>query len=387
MTRALLLLMGGRSLPDMLFVKYMVKNWVPDRIFAITTRRGWDDAEQFKAFSHTHFGCDIEVLDIVDPFDEEQVKARCNEALALSPDTEWVAHFTGSPKAVGIYAYEVMKEHGFPFYFLDTDGQRAISLPSKNTITIYPEELYRATVQEYMGAYGRTGIEHKDNSYHIQAQEWYSIAELFVEDYDATMALLEGVRKTKERHHLTPTVSFKAQQLVQKLQDVGFLTIERQTAEYSECNLLDDQRYKFVAGGWLEVYVWCQLCQENFADDCEWGHIIKRDQTLRRIHVSNELDIAVTYNAKLLIGECKTSAKPFDSIYLDKLNSIAHLIGMGYVRQVFITNHPRPPEKNKSFSNFCRQAKVRNILVITGEQLPHIGKLLKQEIMDLDRNR
>ena len=388
MTKALLLLTGGRGLPDMLFVKYMMKNWTPDRIFAITTERGRDEATQFKEFSRTRFGSEIEILGTIDPFDEEQVKAQCNKAFNLSPDAEWVVHFTGSPKAAGIYAYEIMKEKGYPFYFLDTDGKRAVALPPKNVIDIDTKELYYATVEEYMEAYGRIGIEYKDNSYHVQAQKWYSIAELLAGDYNATMALLEGVRKTKKSHHLKPTVPVGAAQLVQKLQAIDFLTIESQTAESIECNLLDDHRYKFIAGGWLEVYVWHQINQEHFADDLQWGHTIKKhDQTSENIPASNELDIALTCNAKLLIGECKTSAKPFASIFLDKLNSIAHLVGMGYVRQVFITNHPEPSEKDRSFSNFRRQAKVRGIKIITGDQLPEIGKLLKKEIADTNRSR
>jgi hypothetical protein len=37
-------------------------------------------------------------------------------------------------------------------------------------------------------------------------------------------------------------------------------------------------------------------------------------------------------------------------------------------------------QKRESFDNFQRQADVRRIRIITGEQLPEVGKLLRQQI-------
>ncbi len=90
--------------------------------------------------------------------------------------------------------------------------------------------------------------------------------------------------------------------------------------------------------------------------------------------------MALTYKARLLIAECKTSRNPFETDHLYKLHSVAELVGGNYVRQVFITNCPRPKTNNESFDNFCRQADVRHIFVVTGEQLTGIGPLLKQQI-------
>lgn len=388
MTRALLLLTGGRSLPDMLFVKYMIEHWHPDFIYTITTRQGKKDAENLKHFAQKHFHSKIDILPIIDPFQEEQVKASCRKAFSSKPDAEWICHFTSSPKAVGLYAREVAQGYGVPFYFLDTGGQQVVSFV-KNDNLIDVNKLYNVTVDEYMGAYGRTCGVNNGRPYHDNAEAWYPVAELLVQDYTATQALSKGLRKAQNSRSLTPVIAVEARGLLQKLQEHDFLSIEDESAEGIECTILDKEKRQFLGGDWLEVYVWYQTQQKHFADDCQWGRTIKIDRKLTTIIESitprddgafNELDVLLTYQARLLIAECKTSIDPFDSAYLNKLYAITNLIGMGYVRQVFITNCPRPQGKNRRFDNFCKQAEARRITVITGDELPIIGKRLQEEI-------
>ena len=356
MTRALLLLTGGRGLPDMLFVKYMTEHWHPDFIFTITTTQGEHDANNLKQFAKKHFHCDIEILPLVDPFQEEQVKERCREAFSSKPDAEWICHFTSAPKTVGIYAYEVAQEYEFAYYFLDTGGQQVVSfIPKEDSID--SKELYKATVEEYMEAYGRTCKVHRGRHYQENAESWYPVAEALVQDYEQTQILLQGLRKaqnTRPSRSLTPVISVKALHLLQTLQKHDFLVIERETADEVQCTIMDREKQQFLTGDWLEIYVWYQTHQEHFVDDCQWGRTIKIDKKLASIIASitpsnttpsNELDVLLTYQARLLIAECKTSIDPFDSAYLNKLYAITNLVGMGYVRQVFITNCPRPLRK------------------------------------------
>ena len=387
MTRAVLLLTGGRGLPDMLFVKYMIEYWHPDFICTITTAQGRNDAENLKDFAQRHFHCIIEVLPIIDPFNEEQVKARCEEAFSSQADAEWICHFTSAPKGVGIYAYEVAQKHKAAYYFLDTGGRQVLSFVKKDE-WIDVQKLYKATVKEYMGAYGRACNSHRGLAYQSNAEAWYPVADALVQDFEATQALLVGLRKAQNAtpsHSLTPVISTKARHLLKILQEHGFLVIEREVGDEIQCTIVGSDQCQFLTGDWLEVYAWHQARQTDFADDYQWGLSIRLEKKLADIIPSNELDVLLTYRAKLLIAECKTSIDPFDSSYLDKLYAISNLVGMGYVSQVFITNRPKPRSRTRRFDSFCKQAAVRNIKVITGEQLPEIGKLLKEAVADSNR--
>lgn len=337
MTKALLLLTGGRMLPDLLFVKYMLTSWEPDCVLAITTQRGEKDTKKLQQFLSSHFKCDIKMLSTIGPSSEEDVKKRCNEALASQNDVEWVIHFTGAPKTVGIFAYEVAREHNIPYCFLDTESGQLVSLVKD--FDAETKNLFAATVEEYMLSYGRECKIHKRETYVEKAQEWYPIAELMANSSAETRVLLKALRKAQSnKQQLTPLVPAEARKLVQKLEEYKLLVSTNQESGEIVCTLKDDDARKFLYGDWLEIYVWHKVHQEGFADDCLWGLVINVNE-LQKLITSNELDISLTYKARLLIAECKTSLDPFDSEYLNKLYAISNLIGKDYVRQVFITDH------------------------------------------------
>lgn len=372
MTKALLLLTGGRGVPDMLVIKYLR----PDIVFNITTEKGLKDAQTFEKFAFKHFNCKVEVLPPVNPYKEQEIKDRCREALQREPEAEWIMHFTGSPKIVGIYAHDLAREHDIPLWFLDTEGKQVVSLVEDCEIDY--GTLFKASVEEYMGAYGRTYEIAKSRDYREEAESWYPVAYALAHDSESTQILLKATRSTDS---LNIQVDIRAEQLARQLSSLGILTITKEAANGLYCKISGNKRREFLLGDWLEVYVWQEAIKAGFADDCQWGYKIPVDQKVAVTLPSNELDVALAYRARLLIAECKTSRDPFDPIYLDKLYAIANLIGGGYVRQVFVTNCPRPPKGNNDrFDNFARQAEVRRISVITGEQLSYVGALLQQQI-------
>lgn len=127
-------------------------------------------------------------------------------------------------------------------------------------------------------------------------------------------------------------------------------------------------------GDWLEVYVWKEVAKAHFADDCQWGCQIINEAEI-------ELDLALLYKAQLLIAECKAEREPFKGKreFLAKLDATAKLLGGEYVSKLFITNQPGIGE---SYESFCKQARDRHIVVVTGERLPEIGYILKNEAMN-----
>jgi hypothetical protein len=263
----------------------------------------------------------------------------------------------------------VARDLGVPCWFLDTDGKQVISLVEN--MQVDNEVLFNASVKEYIGAYGRTYEIPKSLSYRKDAEAWYPISRELVLHLDMTQTFLIGVKGNKL---LTHTVDAKTLPLLKHLEAMSAVTIETVQGNNVSYTITSSNMCEFLQGDWLEVYVWHEAREANIADDYQWGYKIKADLP------SNELDVALTYKARLLIAECKTLSKPFNPELLYKLHSVADLVGGNYVRQVFITNHVKPDSKSESFENFCQQAAIRRTIVVTGEQLPYIARILQQQI-------
>lgn len=167
MAKTLLLLTGGRGVPDMLVVKYLR----PDTILNLTTSQGLKTAQNLKSFVESHFHCQMEILPTIDPYNEQDIKDACKAALLRYPEADWVIHFTSSPKIVGIYAHDVAREYNTPYWFLDTDGKQVVSLVRGSDVN--NNELYNATVEEYMGSYGRTYEIPKSQTYRKKANSGF----------------------------------------------------------------------------------------------------------------------------------------------------------------------------------------------------------------------
>ncbi|MBV8822300.1 MAG: hypothetical protein JO123_05865 [Ktedonobacteraceae bacterium] len=92
------------------------------------------------------------------------------------------------------------------------------------------------------------------------------------------------------------------------------------------------------------------------------------------------------YHAQLVIAECKSVEKPFEmgklskyqSDYLRDIDAVAQLLGGTYVGKVFITNQPGA---GQSYQIFKQHAHDRNIIVVTREDLPKVGEILKEAAM------
>ena len=374
MTKALLMLSGGRSLPDLLVLKYLR----PDVAINITTTQGRANARYFQQFSQAHFGLTMEVPPAINPFNEQEIKNACRAALQCLPGAEWTMHITTSPKIVGIYAHDIAREYGIPCWFLDTDGKQVVSLV-KQSEKVDNERFFKVTVEEYMQAYGRTYEIPKPPAYRQMAESWYATASALAHEPDATQLLLKAIREARQ-DPLAIAMDVQTEQLIQQLAALGVLSITGKSAYRLNCTIANSEHLEFLKGDWLEVYVWTETIKARFADDCQWGYKIRTELP------ANELDLVLTYNARLLIAECKTSKDPFATDHLYKLHSVADLVGGNYVRQVLITNCLQPKRKNNQFDNFTQQAKLRRISVITGEQLPEVSALLQQEIKATGRS-
>lgn len=157
--------------------------------------------------------------------------------------------------------------------------------------------------------------------------------------------------------------------ILRKLKQVRLL--ERlQVADGDVSFLIPCDAYKeFINGKWLEVYVFNQL--KGFFGDCRCG------QTLRTPSGPREVDFIGLKSGRFTLASCKTSLLPFDSAYLEELQSLSAQIGEPSCARYFVTDgdgHVRD-EKGRQFEAF---AEEHAITIVVGRDLRNIEAIVRR---------
>jgi hypothetical protein len=96
----------------------------------------------------------------------------------------------------------------------------------------------------------------------------------------------------------------------------------------------------------------------------------------------SEIDLFCLHQGQPLIASCKTEDSSFKSRYLDELQSRADMVGGKYCGKLFITNVPAPSpntQERRDFDRFLEQAQAREIVVVTGDRLTDLPRVLLTE--------
>lgn len=385
--RALLILVGGRQIPNLLSAQYLM----PDVVVPITSRDAMGDNGAWSSIDHAlRQICPDGVVDPrkeeqfkVDAFDLEEVRTACNAALDLHPDAEWISNVTCATTIMSIGAYEVGRQRNTSIWYFDTATRRVVTLSGNPP----DQDLYHLKVADYMGAYGRRPkVVEKPPS-----QQQVNFARKLASVPADAMKFREALRKAKAnegksdqpRNILLKAISATTQEFCELAKYAGMIERYDMTPENAlYCELPNDRLWKFMEGLWLEVYAWVAAKDADCCDDYQYGlKIPMRDPNESS---SNEIDLALTHAASLLIGECKSERKPFETEHLDHLRTVASMVGGNFVGCVFITGQlasrfPGDQYKEGSFARFCSQARARQIVVVPGEELVNLSAILRRE--------
>lgn len=406
--RALLILIGGRQTPNVLTAQFLK----PDLIVPIASHEAMRPGDTWsKIVPVLKQLCPDGVLDpiAIDAFDPIRIQAECEKVLANHRDATWWINITCGTTLMSLGVSEAAKKFSASsVWYLDSNHRKVITLQGNP-----PDgDVFRLTVSDYLTAFQRRP---KHQSTAIPTQESLNLARIFAQrpyyfiefkkllhgqkanallpDQDATLTLPSGEKLVKDMCRMA-----KAAGLLN-----GYLT----GFDSVSIQVVGPGLWEFVAGKWLEYLVWDAARKAGCFDDIRMSVEIPGQFGL------NELDLAATVSANLLIAECKTDANPFISkaakdrqaehirsnpgfrpevdasrdsgtAYLDKLNSIAGLIGGSFVTKLFICSQRAPdpvkkPWMFKPYESFIGQAKERQIVVITGDQLDRLPALLREQ--------
>jgi len=379
--RGLLLLIGGRQVPNLLTVQYLIPDFVVPIASHAALQPG-DAWSRIKPILQQLSLGDVPDPEPIDAFDLQQVRDACYAAIQQYMDVDWTFNITCGTAIMSIGAYEVGKEVGASVWYLDTATQRVVTLNGNPPA----DKLYHLKVTDYMGVYGR----YPEAIQSDPTLEYISLARKLANDPPLTMAWRDALQKggaDRGKQDQPRRVSFTASHFEAQLPTILDWCASAQAAGLVSSFQLDEddvirgelpnnQLWKFVDGDWLEVYAWSAAHTAGCFDNYRYKLQIPGDAG------SNELDLAITYSASLLIAECKTGKTPFETSNLDKIRSIAGMIGGSFVGCMFITSQsPSGLDKNqrKEYEAFCGQARARRIVVVTGDQLDTLTEILCRE--------
>lgn len=166
------------------------------------------------------------------------------------------------------------------------------------------------------------------------------------------------------------SLGIPARHFAGKLRDLGLLDV-RQSPTMLRVRA-NPHAATFLAGGWLEEFLYHALRESGHFDDVALGVCIL-SQRAPEEEVRNELDVVATRNGRLIVCSCKTGRRTLENasntqgmIYeLDWISRREH-VGI-YCTKALVTNQVDLPEA------FHARARSSGILVVDGRQLPQVA--------------
>ena len=373
---ALLILIGGRQVPNVLTARFLR----PTHIVPIASA---DAMRPDEAWSHVEPVlrqlCPDGLTDplVVDANDPRQTQEACVSVVAAHPGVEWVFNLTCGTKPMSFGAYEVAKTAGASAWYLDTANSRVVTLcgtpPSGNP--------FHMSVAEYMGTHGRQMEPVRTPPEREEVQLATDLARRPVQ----TLRFREILRRAQVNeisNQSSREVTLRSEarwfpELFTLAASAGLLTNLRMQHGLAVCEIKGTALWRFFDGLWLEVLAWSIAKTIPEIDDARMNIAIP-GETGR-----NEVDLALTRAASLLIAECKTEGDAFGKPEtLSKLDSVAGLLGGKYVRRLVICSQIKPDKANPAYASYLSfqdQAAARQIVVVTGEQLTGLKAILTKE--------
>jgi Domain of unknown function (DUF1887) len=409
MKKALLILVGGRIIPNVL----TILNEEPDLIVPIISKDEEKNFERFEKGIRTLFAEKNRSFDWencwdktfkVEAFNLEDIKGKCLQAIDKYPGSEWIFNITSATTIMSMGAYEAAKERlaqGIPIscWYLDTAHNNTVCLTGKER----GASIFDISLDDYVAVHNRRLDNRVWQKPRADIEEqWLPFANFLVEDLkhlDAHKILIAKIREeiaerkkiAKEKNLSsdvdTTSFTFKINptiyDILEKAYAVGLLEDLSKDAENCAFKFSKEQ-FAFFEGTWLELYVWSKISKLEAFKDCRWSqHIVDSDISVttetaryRDRQNENELDVSAIYKAQLFIFECKTGYDAFKSDTIYKLDSVASTFGGGFVSKFLVTSRSQKEIQDEKFEG---KVGIRGIKLITQEKLQNIGQIVEEK--------
>lgn len=406
--KAQLILVGGRPIPNVLTILHQR----PELIVAVCSKQSfkkeWPKLEKAVRKFLPEGTCTI-LPKKTDGFSLEEIKTACESELYQSHD--WLFNITSGTTIMSIGAYEVAKkyaqERSVDCWYLDTARTDVVALTGKQPDDEEIENIFTIRVDEYVTTYDYSLGGEKETSF--KRADWLDFAKTLGQNPDEIkrfeLVLNEVKKQRGNRRKEQPLPSSYSIPIPQSAEKTFALFKVAQNAEIVS-NLqrvngetmsfsISEQQYSFLGGKWLELYVWSvaeELRKQNFFTDCQWSRELLdsngKELSATKNLQNKEIDVSMTYNAQLIVVECKTGKNALKQDNLNSLVALADLLGDDFVTKLFVTDQDRSEKPNKGSASddenngidaALAHISLRKIRLIGREDLPNIDTILREE--------
>ncbi len=383
--RVTVLVLGGRLTPNLvgiltlkpMVVEFIVSKDTPTRYTEIC-----EVLEQFTELDHSAAPRYLSAYDFVANRDA------CLTIAQNYTDAEVIFDISSAPKVMGFAAYEVARFLNCRAVIVDTANGRLIDLVPPSTAAV-PIEVDMA---QYLACYGRRPEPTFDferlsvpRERAIEAASYLATGgSAAVEAMDKLRSWSQGKGKRTIPFNKTQPLSPEAREVLKRLEFFGLIAnLQEQPDGRVQYTIQNEMDWKFLDGTWLEVYVWHQVLQ---CQDDQEQPMFKENQVGLSFEIPSdgarkEIDVGYVYHGQMIHASCKTGSRPFRTEYLDEIRAVSSLIGGRFTSRLFITNALPPPETDPDYARFLAQAKDREIVIVTGKELPEVGAILKKQAL------
>lgn len=309
----------------------------------------------------------------VEVYDLAAVERQCVEIIERYPDQTVVVNLTGGTKIMSLGAYRIATEHRLAMLYVVTEKSHVLYFED----TVFTQPLVASVpAQVYFAAHGI-----KASSKRPWGEPFVGLARLIAQHaVNAARVIDEARRCVSQRGQLCviERASADERKLAQALVECGCLEPTGSGSRLSICVTQDRRARDFLAGKWLEIWVYEAARTSGLFDDVACDVRIEKDSGPAL--VLNQLDVVATRNARLTVCSCKTEShelteKDENKGAIYELDSISRREQAGiYCGKVLVTHLVGLPEA------FLSRAQNSRVTVVTGVDLINVAAKIGESL-------
>jgi hypothetical protein len=298
----------------------------------------------------------------------------CYERYEKDDSNEWIINLTGGTKPMVLGTYNFFKDKNVKMLYLAAANQKEIVnlLEDNKEMDIS----YKTTIKEFLAGYG----------YNAKYDE--EIAKKWKQLFDFSKYIVQNCENDKVLDYLAEFIHYTKYGV--DLKDIKRDVPTKEFGEYMKSKFsvelkgnralgsLKPYHAKFLAGGWLEVFLYHIL--NEYKDKLEiWDLQMEVEISRYGKKLENELDIAFMKDQMLHIIECKTGTQSHDEKEVNalyKIEAIKKQFGALKVKSIFATTSDNILDRNKKEikEHIRNRAGIYDCTIITRDDLKELAE-------------
>lgn len=382
--RLLVCLLGGRIQPAAM-TAILTR---PDMIACVVSADEPKTADHLLALLKSwNAGCVPLPTQVVSAASALAAEQAVESLIAANPYAKPIISLTGAPMPMGVGACTAARRAECPAYYLNTARRALVDLAHEDTAE--PVDL-RLRMGEFLHVHGLQMRRDDAGQIDKPLLPAYVLAlALLTQDLSVACELQLWLAQINFNHRPWSrpwTLDDRHLYLLEQLAGLGLLSGFRTEQHAGECivhaAVPDATHRKFLTGHWLEYYVYL------VAQDLKHESAPLFDSMAHSLHMlssdaEREIDFIGLRGSIPLIASCKTGANDsWEKSVLDEVVTVGKNLGDNYCTKLYVTSRSAPhvgPTRNMQAVQFREQAHNAKVVVVTGDELPDLDKILLRE--------